>query len=117
MGKMLIKNLKLKCIIGINPTERKQKQDVIINVLIWTDFSNAVKSDNIKDTVNYSDLYKKITNFVEGSSFNLIETLADRIADICIKERKVEKVRVRIGKPNALKHAKNVIVEIEKSKD
>lgn len=117
MQKIIIKNLRLRCLIGINPDELKEKQDVVINATIWTNFSKAVKSDSLEDTVNYWDLNKRIIHLVENSKFNLAETLADRIADSCLEDSKVNGVRIRIEKPKALKSAESVGVELLKEKE
>lgn len=114
--KIIIKNLRLRCLIGINPDELKEKQDVIINAEVWTDFSKAIKSDDLSDTINYWELNKSIIRLVEGSKFNLVETLADRIAGICIKEKNVWKARIIIEKPKALKSAESVGVELLREK-
>lgn len=117
MQKIMIKNLRLRCLIGINPDELKEKQDIIINVAVWSDLSKAMKSDNLSDAVNYWELNKRIIHFVEGSKFNLVETLADKIADVCLEDARVEKARIRIEKPKALKSAESVGVELVKVRE
>lgn len=114
MVKIVIKNLRLKCIIGCNKEERDKKQDVIINLAIWTDFSNAPKFDDLENTVDYSVLNKKIADFVEASNFKLIETLADKIADKCLEEKRINKVKVRVEKLGTPKFAEGVEVEVIK---
>lgn len=114
MIKIIIKNLRLRCIIGVNPEERKKKQAVIINLELSTNFSKAISSDDLLDTINYSDLNTKITKFVLNSRFKLLETLADRIADICLNDKRVKEVKVTIEKPNALKFADSAGVELTK---
>ena len=116
MHKIIIKNLKLRCIIGINPDERKHKQEVVINMAIWADFSKAAKTDDIADTVNYRTLNKRVIRLVEGSRFNLLERLAGKIADECLECDAVEKVKVRVEKPGALRSAESVGVEITKGR-
>ncbi|HUB92568.1 MAG TPA: dihydroneopterin aldolase [Candidatus Saccharimonadales bacterium] len=116
MDKMMIRNLRLRCTIGIDPDELKEKQDVVVNVSIWSDFSKAVVSDRLQDTVNYWHINKKIIHLVEESKFNLVETLADRIAALCLEEPGVERVKVRVEKPKALKSAESVGAEIVRSR-
>jgi len=70
-----VKDLLLRTIIGINDDERRNKQDVLINITLYTDHSDAV-SDNIEDVVNYRTLTKKIISLVEGSQFFLVEKMA-----------------------------------------
>lgn len=116
MHKIIIKNLKLSCIIGVNPGERKNKQEVVINAVIWTDFSRAAKTDAIADALNYRTVNKQIIQLVETSRFNLLETLAERIAGKCLEYDAVEKVKIRVEKPGALRFAESVGVEIIKGR-
>ena len=68
-----IKNLLLRTIVGINPEERKNKQDVLINLTLYTDHSVAGASDNIEDATNYRTITKQIIRLVEESQFYLVE--------------------------------------------
>jgi len=117
MDKILIKDLRLRCIIGINEFERREKQDVTINVVIWSDFTEAAMTDDISKTVDYKEITKGIIKLVEGSEFRLVETLAERIAESCLKHARVEKVRVTVEKPGALRFARNVGVSILRKAD
>ncbi|MDE1855429.1 MAG: dihydroneopterin aldolase [Candidatus Micrarchaeota archaeon] len=110
--KIIIKNLRTKCIIGVNPDERRRKQDVIINLTMWMPLSKAIKSDNIEDTVNYGTVNKKVKVFAENSRFRLIEALAGGIAGICMEEKNLRKLKVRVEKPHALSSAESAGVEI-----
>ena len=71
-GRIHIRDLSVRCIIGIYPHERREKQDVIINVTLEGDFGKAVRSDDIADAINYKDVKKRIIALVEESKFNLI---------------------------------------------
>lgn len=112
MDKIFIRDLALRCIIGIYPEERREKQDIVINVEMHTDLRKAGRSDDLKDTVDYKSIKKAILKLVEGSAFQLIESLAERIADIALANDKVEQVIVAIDKPGALRFAKASAVEI-----
>ncbi|MEJ5166112.1 MAG: dihydroneopterin aldolase [Thermoanaerobaculia bacterium] len=112
MEKLYIKGLALRTIIGTNAHEREEKQDVLIDITLWADLKKAMESDSLGDTIDYKKLKKKIIEFVEKSSFNLIEALAWGIAKICLAEEKVKKVQVCLEKPGALRFAKTVGVEI-----
>jgi dihydroneopterin aldolase/D-erythro-7,8-dihydroneopterin triphosphate epimerase len=112
-----IRDLSLRCIIGIFPEEREKLQDVLINIELDCDIPNAAKSDSIEDTVNYKELNKSIIDMVEGSDFMLIETMADRIADLCFDEGRVLRVKVSVDKPGALRFARSVAVEISRTRD
>lgn len=116
MDRIFIRDLALRCIIGIYPEERKNKQDVIINAVLSGDFSAAARSDDIADSVNYKEIKQEMVRLVEGSSFNLIETLADRLVEICIRHPKVVEATVTVDKPGALRFARSVAVETTRRK-
>ena len=114
MDKIIIENLRARCIIGVFPHERNRKQDVVINITLYTDIKQAVKSDDLNDTVDYKTLRDEILEHVEGSAFNLIETLAESVASICLQTKGVSSVSVKVDKPGALTFADNVSVMIER---
>ena len=111
-----ITDLHLRAIIGINPDERKNLQDVLINIVLYVDSLHAAKSDDISDSANYRTITKEIIKLVESSRFYLIEKLASEIAAICLKSQQVETVSVNVQKPTALRFAKSVGITIERSK-
>ena len=112
-----IRDLLLRCIVGINEHERTQKQDVVVNVEMWVNLSEAVRSDDVSKTVDYKEVNKQIITAVEGSSYFLIESLASKIADVCLAHSKVRKVRVEVEKPGALRFARSVGVELTREKN
>jgi FolB domain-containing protein len=112
MDKIIIKDMLLRCVIGVRDDERHEKQDVIINIVMWADLRTAGRSDRLEDSVDYSALKKKVVGEVEKSRYFLIEALAERIADLCLEEPKVKKVQVSVEKPGALRFARSVGVEI-----
>ena len=112
MDKILIKDLHLRCIIGINELERKEKQDVTINIVIWSNSAEAAKTDDIRKTVDYKEITKRIIKLVEASDFRLVETLAEKVAESCLEQARVKKVRVTVEKPGALRFARSVGVSI-----
>jgi dihydroneopterin aldolase/D-erythro-7,8-dihydroneopterin triphosphate epimerase len=116
MDRIFIRDLALRCIIGLYPEERTNKQDVIINVTLETDLSAAGKSDDLNDTIDYKAIKLEILDFVENSSFNLIESLADGVAAICLKDTKVLSATVTIDKPGALRFCRSVAVEVTRSR-
>ncbi|HCU81152.1 MAG TPA: dihydroneopterin aldolase [Chloroflexi bacterium] len=111
-----ITDLHLRAIIGINPDERKNLQDVLINVVLYVDSRPAAASDDISDSANYRTITKEIIKLVESSKFYLIEKLASEIATICLKSQQVETVSVNVQKPTALRFAKSVGITIERGK-
>lgn len=114
---ILIKDLLLRTIVGINPEERRDRQDVLINITLYADTRPAGHSDAIEDAVNYRTITKRVIRLVEGSSFHLVERMAAQIADTCLQEPRVERVRVRVEKPGALRFARSVGIEIERGRE
>ena len=111
-----IHDLHLRTIIGINDEERQNRQDVLINITLSADLSAAGRSDNIEDAVNYRTITKQVIERVESSSFFLVEKMAAEIAAICLADPRVERARVRVEKPGALRFAASVGVEIERER-
>lgn len=116
MDRIHIRDLCLRCIIGIYPHERREKQDVIFNILLTGDFSRAERSDDIGDAVNYKTITKKIIRYVEESDCFLIERLAGEVAAICLAEKGVLQATVTVDKPGALRFARSVAVEITRER-
>jgi dihydroneopterin aldolase/D-erythro-7,8-dihydroneopterin triphosphate epimerase len=114
--KIYIRDLALRCVIGVYPDERREKQDVNINIVLECDHSSAAKSDRIADAVDYKEIKKEVIQLVENSDFNLIETLADRIAQACLRDKKVQRATVTVDKPAALRFARSVAVEISRER-
>jgi len=81
------------------------------------DLAAAAASDSIDDTLNYKSVAKRVLAFVEASRFQLVETLAERVAGLVLAEFPVEKVRVTVHKPGAIRHSRDVGVIIERSRD
>lgn len=115
MDRIFIRDLTVRCIIGIYPQERREKQDVILNLVIEGDFRAAAASDRIEDAIDYKAIKKSVLRLVEGSSFNLIERLAEEIARLCLAATGVKRVTVSVDKPGALRFARSVAVEISRS--
>jgi dihydroneopterin aldolase/2-amino-4-hydroxy-6-hydroxymethyldihydropteridine diphosphokinase len=111
-----IKDLLLRAIIGINDEERRNRQDVLINITLHADTRAAGRSDDMADAVNYRTLTKRIIALVEGSSFYLVEKLAAEIAALCLDDPRVEQADVRVEKPGALRFARSVGVEIQRTR-
>jgi len=112
MDKIIIKDLSARCIIGVNEDERREKQDILICIILWADLGRAARSDRFEDTVDYRAIKKKVLAMVEGSACFLVEALAERIAGVCLESAGVEMVQVTVEKPSALRFARSVGVEI-----
>jgi FolB domain-containing protein len=115
MDKIIIKDLLLRGIIGINDDERVNKQDILINITIFADTRQAAVSDDIEDAVNYRTITKRIIDHVEASADFLVEKLVNDIAQIILGEFGAERVIVRVEKPGALRYAQSVGIEIDRS--
>ena len=112
LDRIHIRDLRGRCIVGINPDERVNKQDIVINLTLYADLRKAGRTDDIADTVDYKAVKQKVLALVEGSSFLLLERLAEAIADACLAQPGVRAVRVLVEKPAALRFARTVGVEI-----
>lgn len=109
-----IKDLLVRGVIGVNDWERGQPQDILINVTLFADLRRAGLSDDIDHTVNYRSITKQILQHVETAQRFTVEALAADVARICLQQPAVEKARVRVEKPGALRFARSVGVEIER---
>lgn len=116
MDKIYIRNLTVRCIIGINQDERINEQDVVINITMDSDLEKASLSDDINDTVDYKKIKKQVYELVLSSKYFLIEKMAKEIADVCLSFVGIEKVLVSVDKPGALRFADSVAVEIAREK-
>ncbi len=114
LDRITIRDIALRCIIGVYPEERNEKQDVVITVTLHADLALAGRSDDVNDTVDYKSVKKLIVTLVESSGFALVETLAQAIADLCLGFERVEQVDVTVEKPGALRFARTVAVEISR---
>ena len=116
MDKIIISDLLTKTCIGISETERSSPQDILINVICYSNTEKACLSDSIEDCVNYSTLAKKIIELSENNHRKTVEAFAADIADVCLSHNLVQKVNVRVEKTSIYKNAKAVGVEIEREK-
>jgi D-erythro-7,8-dihydroneopterin triphosphate epimerase len=117
LDKIHIRDLALRCIIGIEPHERDHRQDVMINITLHADLRRPGQTDRIEDTVNYKTIKRKVVDLVENSSFLLVEKLAQQVADVCLAESGVQRVEVALEKPGALRFARSVAVEITRGRE
>ncbi|NMC47499.1 MAG: dihydroneopterin aldolase [Chloroflexi bacterium] len=117
MDKVFIKDLMIRGVIGISERERSQAQDIMVNVTMYTDITHGSQTDNIDHCVNYRTVAKSIIAHVEKAARYTVEALAQDIADICLKTENVEKVKVMVEKPGAVRFSRSVGVEITRSKE
>ncbi|MBI4005055.1 MAG: dihydroneopterin aldolase [Gammaproteobacteria bacterium] len=116
MDIIYLKDLRIDTIIGIYDWERRARQTVVLDIEMGTDIKKAAQSDDIKNTLNYKAVAKRIIAFVEKSEYQLVETLAEHISDILITEFKVPWLRLRVNKQGAVRGVRDVGVVIERGK-
>lgn len=118
MGKhmdiIFLQALEVETVIGIYDWERQIKQKVIFDIEMSADIHKAAASDHIDDTLNYKAVAKRIIGFVEESRFQLVETLAERVAEIVLTEFEVSWVKVTLNKTGAIRGARGVGIMIER---
>ena len=117
MDQIFIKDLSARGIIGINDWEREKPQEILINIVLFTDLRKAGKSDDIDDSVNYRSVAKKVQAHAETAKRLTVEALAADLARVCLEEPGVERVRVKVEKPGAVRFSGSVGVEIERGKE
>ena len=116
LDQIFVSDLMLRCIIGLNDWERESKQDVIINLTLFTDMSRAGQTDSGDDILNYRTITKAVIAYVEASEHFLVEALTTQIARICVVDHGAERAIVNLQKPGALRFARSVGVEIERTR-
>lgn len=114
MDIIYLRDLRIETIIGIYGWERQVKQTVVLDLEMAADIRQAASSDRIEDTLNYKAVAKRLIQFVEESQFQLVETLAERVAAIVLNEFGVEWVRLCVNKRGAVRGARDVGVIIER---
>ncbi len=114
MDTIFLRDIRVDTIIGIYDWERVTRQTVSLDLEMGVDNRRAAASDSIEDTLNYKAVAKRVIAFVVDSRFQLIETLAERVAGILIEEFGVAWVRVEVSKPGAIRGARDVGVRIER---
>ncbi len=118
LDRIEIIDLLVRGILGINPDERKNRQDILVNVTMWADTRPAAASDAIADAVNYKTITKAILAHVENGAPMLVERLAAEIAQIALAgDDRVQAVEVGVEKPTALRFARSVGVTIYRTRD
>ena len=115
MDIIFLSDLRVETVIGIFEWERKVRQTVSIDLEMAADIRRAAATDAIEDTLNYKAVAKRLIGFIEASDFGLVETLAERIAEIVVTEFDVPQVKVTLHKPGAVRGSKDVGVIIERA--
>jgi dihydroneopterin aldolase len=114
MDIVYISELVVETTIGIYDWEREIKQSVSLDVEMATDIRKAAQTDGIEHTLNYKSVAKRLISFIEGSEFLLVEAMAEEIATIILTEFNVPWVKLKVGKPGAVRGSREVGVIIER---
>lgn len=117
MDIVFINDLRIETIIGIYDWERKVKQTISLDLEMGTDIRKSAETDTIEDTLNYKAVAKRLISFVGESEYQLVETLAEKIAEIVLQEFNVPHVKLTVRKPGAVRGSRDVGVVIERGSD
>ena len=117
MDQIIITDLVARGVIGITDLEREKPQDILMNIVLLVDLRKAGETDDLNDSVSYRTIAKKALAHAESARRYTVEALAADIAKLCLEEPGVEKARVRVEKPGAVRFARSVGVEIERSRE
>lgn len=117
MDSIFLSDLRIETVVGIWDWERRIKQTVSIDLEMGTDIRKAAATDDIEDTLNYKLVAKRVQQFVADSSFQLVETMAEKIAALILDEFDVPWVKVRVNKPGAIRGARDVGIKIKRSRE
>lgn len=111
---IFLRELRVDAVVGIYEWEKRIRQKVSIDLEMGADIRKAAASDAIEDTLNYKAVAKRVITFVEESRYDLIETMAEHIAELLLREFDMPWVRVSLSKPGAVRGSKAVGIVIER---
>jgi FolB domain-containing protein len=114
MDQILVSDLLARGIIGVNPDEREKSQDILINLILYADLKAAGESDKLHDCINYRTVAKNALHIAETAKRYTVEALANDIADDVLTDTRIQRVKVRVEKPGAVRFSRSVGVEIER---
>jgi dihydroneopterin aldolase len=114
--RIFLRGLAVECIIGFIDWERRIRQTVVIDLEMPADCRRAARTDSVDDTLDYKRVAKRIVAFVAASEFQLVETLAHRVALLVLEEFAIEWIRISINKPGAIRGSRDVGVAIERTR-
>lgn len=114
MDRICIEHLAVNAFIGMFPHERTKRQKLVVDTVLSGDFRAAGRTGDFSKTVDYSAVEEKIKDFVEHSTFLLLEVMAEHLADTLLADPLIQSVQLRISKPGAPRFAQNIALEIER---
>lgn len=117
MGTIELRELHVHCIVGIHPHERQNTQDVYLDIKMDFDFAPAAASEDIHKTIDYTGVASAVTNLIVEKKFLLIETMAEKCAQLLLDSyAQIERVAIAVKKPAAVPQAKTTIASVERKR-
>ena len=113
---VFVRDLELMALIGIYDHEKVDPQRIIVNLDLSVQEGDGPQGDDIGHVVSYEIVVKKVEQIIADGHINLVETLCEKIAAACLRDRRVVAARVRVEKPDIIKNARSVGVEIERQR-
>ncbi len=117
MDKVFIKDLHIRAILGVRDWERNILQDIMVNIVLFTETRPAARSDQLQDCVDYASLAHDVRVLVENARCYTVEALAEAIASLCLTRERVVRTLVRVEKPGAVTGTASVGAEIERPRE
>jgi len=117
MDQVFISDLLARGVIGVNEWERQVTQDILINIVLYTDLRRAGGTDDLTHSIDYRGVAKQAISLAESAKRFTVEALASDLAQMCLEHTGAQKVRVRVEKPGAIRFARSVGVEIERNRE
>ena len=111
---VFVKGLELDAVVGVHDHEKREAQQLIVSVDLTVRENPAGQVDRLEEVVCYADVVRRAREICSSGHVNLLETLAERIAQSCLDDERVIAVRVRMEKPNAIPECQSVGIEIER---
>ncbi|MDX1455049.1 MAG: dihydroneopterin aldolase [Gammaproteobacteria bacterium] len=116
MDQVFIRDLRIPVVVGVFAWEKRIKQEIRLDIDMGFDIRKASASDDIKDTLDYKAVSHRVDEFARESRFDLVETLAEKIAQLILDEFPVEEVSLTLNKTGAVSIARDVGVKIQRSR-
>ncbi|HEV2212597.1 MAG TPA: dihydroneopterin aldolase [Gammaproteobacteria bacterium] len=116
MDIVFIRELKVDTVVGIYDWERRIRQSVVLDIEMGSEIARAAKTDHIEDALDYKAVAKRVAGYVRESEFQLVETMAEKVAELVMQEFKVPWIKITLNKPGAVSGSRSVGVTIERGK-
>ncbi len=112
MDRIVIRDLRIRCVVGVLPRERTTPQDLLVSLEVGADLAPAARSGSLEHTLDYAELARQTRELVVAGRFRLLETMAEEVARHVLRQPRARAVRVTVRKPAAVPEARDVGVEI-----